>query len=134
VLAEVTEVVSHSLHPAAVVINAQITLYEEPKLCVEVEGARLAVAEELLLEGNPKLVSGAVAATVADTGGLLEVNGDGTEQPRQDHIVHLAPVGVIEGRSVGEDVVIKGVVLVYQQHEVTPSRVLGGCDTEDDGH
>jgi hypothetical protein len=64
VLAEVTEVISHPLHPAAVVIDAQIALYEEPKLCVEEEGARLAIAEELLLEGNPKLLSGAVAGLV----------------------------------------------------------------------
>jgi hypothetical protein len=49
VLIEVAEVVSHPLHPAAVVVDAQITLYEESKLCVEVEGARLAVVEELLL-------------------------------------------------------------------------------------
>jgi hypothetical protein len=69
------EVVSHPLHPAAVVVDAQIALYEELKLCVEVEGACLAVAEELLLEGNPKLLSGAVAVA----GGLLEVDGDGAE-------------------------------------------------------
>jgi hypothetical protein len=64
VLAEVIEVISHPLHPAAVVIDAQIALYEEPKLCVEEEGARLTIAEELLLEGNPKLLSGAVAGLV----------------------------------------------------------------------
>jgi hypothetical protein len=31
-------------------------------------------------------------------------------------------------------VVIEGVALERQQHEVTPSWVLGGCDAEDDGH
>jgi hypothetical protein len=66
------EVISHPLHPTAVVVDAQIALYEEPKLCVEVEGARLAVAEEQL-KGNPKLLSSAVA------GGHLEVDGDGAE-------------------------------------------------------
>jgi hypothetical protein len=88
------------------------------------------VAEELLLEGNPKQLNSAIAVM----GGLLEVDGDGAEQPRQDHVVHPAPVGVIEGRSVGGDVVVEGVALECQQHEVTPSRVLGGCDAEDDGH
>jgi hypothetical protein len=48
VLVEVAEVVSHSLHPASVVIDAQIALYEELKLCVEVEGMCLSVIEELL--------------------------------------------------------------------------------------
>jgi hypothetical protein len=48
------------------------------ELCVEVEGTRLTVAEELPLEDNPKLLSDAVAGV----SGLLEVDGDGAEQPR----------------------------------------------------
>jgi hypothetical protein len=77
VLIEVAKVISHPLHPATVVVDAQIALCEEPKLCVEVEGAHLTVAEELLLEGNPKLLSGANTAA----SGLLEVDSDGAEQP-----------------------------------------------------
>jgi hypothetical protein len=129
--AKVAEVVSHPLHLAAIVIDTQITLHEEPKLCVEVEGVRLAVVEELLLEGNPKLLSGAVAAVIAGTSGLREVDADGAKQPRQDHAIHPAPVGVVEGRSVGGDVVVEGVALERQQHEVAPARVLGGRDAED---
>jgi hypothetical protein len=72
------KVISHLLHPMAVVVNAQIALYDETKLCVKVEGAHLTVAEELLLEGKPKLMSGAVTGA----SGLLEVDGDGAEQPR----------------------------------------------------
>jgi hypothetical protein len=41
VLHVLAEVVSHPLHLAAVVVDAQIILHEEPKLCIEVEGARL---------------------------------------------------------------------------------------------
>jgi hypothetical protein len=92
------------------------------------------VAEELHLVDNPNLLSGAVAAAIVGVGGLLEVDGDGVEQPRQDHTVHLAPVGVVEGRSIGGDMVVEGVPLECQQHKVTPSRVLGGRDTEDNGH
>jgi hypothetical protein len=44
------------------------------------------------------------------------------------------PVGVIEGRSVRGDMVIKGVALERQQHEVAPTQVLGGRDAKDDGH
>jgi hypothetical protein len=105
VLHVLVEVASHPLYPTAIVVDTQIALYEESKLCVEVEGACLAVAEELLLEGNPKLLSGAVAGA----SGLLEVDGDGAEQPRHDHNVHPVPVGVVEGRSVGGDVVVEGV-------------------------
>jgi hypothetical protein len=49
VLHVLTEVVIHPLHPTAVVIDAQIALYEEPKLCVKGEGAHLTIVEELLL-------------------------------------------------------------------------------------
>jgi hypothetical protein len=94
-----------------VIVDAHTALHEEPKFCVEVQGARLAVAEELLLEGDPKLLSGEVAGVVVGTSGLPEVDSDGAEQPRQDHVVHLALVGVIEGRSAGGDVVVEGVAL-----------------------
>jgi hypothetical protein len=117
VLIEVAKVASHPLHPTAVVIDAQIALHEELKLGVEVEGTRLAFAKELLLKGNPKLLSGAVTAA----SGLLEVNGNGVEQPRQDDVVHTTLVGVIEGRSIGGDVVVEGVTVERQQHEVTPT-------------
>jgi hypothetical protein len=43
-----------------------------------VEGTSLTVVEELLLEGNLELLSGAAAGAC----GLLEVDGDGVEQPR----------------------------------------------------
>jgi hypothetical protein len=130
VLADVAEVVSHLLHLAAVVVDAQITLHEESKLGVEVKGVSLTVAEELLLEGNPELLSSVVAVA----SGLLEVNGDGVEQPQQDHAVHPTPMGVVEGRSVRGDMVVEGVVLERQQHKVVPMWVLGGRDTEDDEH
>jgi hypothetical protein len=107
VFVEVTELISHPLHPAAVVVDAQITLHEESKLCVKAEGARLTVVEELLLEGNPKLLSGVVAGA----SGLLEVDGDGAEQPRQDKTIHPALVGVVKGRSIGGDVVVEGIAL-----------------------
>jgi hypothetical protein len=43
-------------------------------------------------------------------------------------------VGVIKGRSVGGDVVIVGIALEREQHEVMPTGVLGGRDVEDNGH
>jgi hypothetical protein len=43
-------------------------------------------------------------------------------------------VGVIEGRSIEGDVVVEGVALERQQHQVTPSQVLGGRDAEDGRH
>jgi hypothetical protein len=130
VLTEVAKVVGHPLQLAAVVIDTQITPYEELKQGVEVEGTSLVVAEELLLKGNPELLSSVVACASA----LLEVNGDGAKNPRQDHVVHPTLVGVIEGRSIGGDVVIECVALEHQRHKVAPMRVLSGHDAKDDGH
>jgi hypothetical protein len=95
-----------------------------------VEDACLAGVEELLLEGNPKLLSGAIVGVI----GLLEVDGDGVVQPWQDHAVHLTSMGLVEGRSVRGDVVIEDVALERQQHEVAPTWVLDGCDVEDNIH
>jgi hypothetical protein len=98
-----------------------------------VEDTRVAVVKELLLKGNPKkLLSSTV--TTAGMSGLLEIDDDGVEQPRQDHNIHPAPVGVIEGRSIGGDMVVEGLALEHQQYEVTPTQVLGGRDVEDDRH
>jgi hypothetical protein len=129
-LVELAQVVSHLLHFAAVVIDAQNALHKELELSVEVERTSLTIVEELLLEGNRELLS----SDVVGADGLLEVDGDGAEQPRQDHTIHLAPVGVVEGRSDGGNVVVEGVALERQQHEVTPTWVLGAHDAQDEGH
>jgi hypothetical protein len=76
-LVKVVKVVGHPLHLVAVVVDAQIPLYEEPKLGVKVEDASHTVADELL-EGNSELLSSVVVVA----SGLLEVNGDGAEQRR----------------------------------------------------
>jgi hypothetical protein len=57
------------------------------KLRVEVESRSLPVPEELLLEGDPRLASGALL--VADD--VLELDDDGAVKPREDHVVHLVP-------------------------------------------
>jgi hypothetical protein len=57
------------------------------ELRVEVECPSLPVPEELLLEGEPSLVSGALLV-VND---VLELDGDGVVEPREDHTVHLVP-------------------------------------------
>jgi hypothetical protein len=76
-LVELAQVVSHLLHFAAVVIDAQNALHKELELSVEVERTSLTIVEELLLEGNRELLS----SDVVGADGLLEVDGDGAEQP-----------------------------------------------------
>jgi hypothetical protein len=41
------KVVGHALLPATVVADAEVTLLEDTKLCVELQNTRLAVVEEL---------------------------------------------------------------------------------------
>jgi hypothetical protein len=66
-----------AIYFVVVVGDPQITLHEEPKLSVELEGTSLTIVEELLLEGNLELLSGALAGV----GALLEIDIDGAEQP-----------------------------------------------------
>jgi hypothetical protein len=69
---EVVEVVVHGLHPATIVVDGEVPLNKVAELRVEVQGAGLAIVEELVLNGKPDLTSS--AATLAD--GCLEVDGE----------------------------------------------------------
>jgi len=88
-LAEVTEGVRHALHLAAVLGDGKVALDEDSESGVEVESTSLAVAEELVLNGKPGLASGATA--LADD--VLQLDGDGAEDPGEDNTVHPAPRG-----------------------------------------
>ena len=72
------------------------------ELRVEVEGACLAVAEELRIHGEPGGASGGAAH-----GDLLgEVVGDRAEDPGLDNTIHACPVWIAGGRLVEEDVLL----------------------------
>jgi hypothetical protein len=102
-LVEVVEGVGHVLHLAVVVVHVEVALDECPKHSVELESADLAVAKELLLNGKPSLMSGAIALT----DDVLELDGEYAEDLGEDNAVHPLPVG----QSRGSDVVIEGVAL-----------------------
>jgi hypothetical protein len=61
------------------------------------------VPEELLLEGELSLAS---SALVADN--VLELDGDGVVEPREDHVIHLVPRWRQRGDDVVEDMVGEG--------------------------
>jgi hypothetical protein len=52
-----------------------------------VERLSLQVPEELVLEGDPSLVIGALPLT----GDILELDDEGVVDPREDQAVHLVP-------------------------------------------
>ena len=128
-LAEGAKVRGHPLEPPAVICNGQITLREAAELGVEVEGARLAVAEELCFHSEPGIACG----DGARGDGVGEIIGDGAKDPGLHDAVHARPVGLgsSEG-SVGEDVVAQRELADDEEELIPPASVVAG-DVEDDG-
>jgi hypothetical protein len=58
-------------------------------LGIKVEGTCLSVVEELFLDGKPDLLSGVASLT----NGVLEVDGNGAEQPPEDDDVRPLSAG-----------------------------------------
>jgi len=77
VLVEVSEVVGHLLEALAILGDGEITLSKRAKFGVEVEGAGLLVAEEVILDGELGLTGG---GAVVDHG-VGEVSGDRAVEP-----------------------------------------------------
>jgi hypothetical protein len=104
-LAEVAEGVCHALHLEPVLVHGEVPLREQVEIGVEVQGASVPVPEELFFEGEPRLM--ARVRLVADD--VLELDGDGSMEPREDHGVHQGPCWGRWGGDVVEDVVVEGV-------------------------
>jgi hypothetical protein len=85
---------------------------------------------ELLLEGDPRLASGALL--VADD--VPELDGDGVVEPWEDHAVHLVPRWGQRGDSVVEDVVGEGEPPEREDHLSAPTREVRGRRVQHNGH
>jgi hypothetical protein len=124
-LAEITEGVHQALHLAAVLSHVEIPLGELVELCVEVQGASVPVPKELFLEGEPRLT--ARVRLVADD--VLELDGDSSVEPGEDHGVHQGPDRGRRGGDVVEDVAPQG-----EEDMPSPARIVGGRRVQNDGH
>jgi hypothetical protein len=91
-------------------------------------GAGLTIDKELLLNGKADLLS-SVAELIDD---VLEVDGEGGEEPQEDVVVHPPTAGKSRGSDVESVVVIEGVAPQHQQDEVTSASVMSNGDVEDD--
>ena len=128
-LAKRAKVGSHLLEMPAVIRDGEITLGEPAELGVEVEGARLAVAEELCFHGKP-----GVARRDGTRGdGVGGIIGVGAEDLGLHDAVHARPVRLGSSkRGVGEDVVAEGELADDEEELILPARIVAG-DVEDDG-
>jgi hypothetical protein len=97
---KVVKSISCALHLPAELTHGQIALLKSAELSIEMEGARLGVAEELALESKPGLARGATGSPHD----VLRIEGDGPKDPRRGDVVVVLPrqVACLD-RRVGED-------------------------------
>ena len=82
----------------------------------------------MVLDGKPNIPCRAAM----DTNHILQLNGDGTKEPRQYNIVHALPYRGGSIVDVGEDAVVKGVTLRGEEEEIAPPGVVGGEGVHDE--
>jgi hypothetical protein len=113
-----TKVIGHALHPVRVV--AEVALLEDMKLGVELQNVQLAIAEELCLDRAPRLSCG-LRRFPND---LVEFWGEGAKDPCHHDAVQSS---LIDGRigDVREDVVVQGIAMKHEKHEVASPLVVG---------
>lgn len=109
--------------------NGEIPLHEGLKDDVEVKGTCLNVAEELL-NGNPSLASN--ATTLTDN--VLQLDGDGPENPGEDNAIHPTSGGDSEGHHVCENVVVDSIALQGEEDKVAPTDIAGGSQVKENGN
>jgi hypothetical protein len=115
-----TNVVDHALHLTTVVTDAEIVLLEDVEPGIELQNARLTVADELGLEQVPCLTSGLHQFP----NDLMEFEGEDAEVTCHHDVVQPSPIGGWIGNG-GDDVVVQGVSMKREKHEVTPPLVVG---------
>ncbi|XP_039831974.1 uncharacterized protein LOC120692666 [Panicum virgatum] len=127
-LTEGAGVVGHLLHAATVVGDGEVALDEVTEFRLQLDGARLPVAEEEGLDGEP----GVLGRGALGGDDLGEVVGEGPEDPGLDNAVHACPVRGCNSRGVEVDVILDGELAEGEQKLITPSVEVTGVDVEDD--
>jgi hypothetical protein len=125
---EVREGVGEALHLPIVVVDAEVALNEAPKGGIDVEGAGFAVAEEVVLQFQP----GVVSRVTAMPGYVLQVRGDSVPDPRLDDVVHPVPSWNTDVRGVQEHVIRERVMLEGERDVVVPPGVVQGGEVQCD--
>jgi hypothetical protein len=100
------------------------------ELGVEVERPRILIPEELILESELRLARS--VRLVADD--VLELNGDGAVEPREDNAVHEAPGARRRSFVVDEDVVVEDEPPQREKDLSSPTGVVGRRRIQHHGH
>jgi hypothetical protein len=100
------------------------------ELGVEVERPSIPIPEELVLESEPRLARG--VRLVADD--VLELNGDGVVEPREDNAVHEAPGARRRSVVVDEDVIVEDEPPQREKDLSSPTGVVGRRRIQHHGH
>jgi hypothetical protein len=119
-LTQGTKVVDHALDLTIVVADAEVTLLEYAEPGIKLQNVGLTVAEELDLEREPRLTSGLHRFPNV----LMEFGGEGVEDPCHHDVIQPSSIGEQIG-DVREDVVVQGISMKCEKHEVVPPLVVG---------
>jgi hypothetical protein len=129
-LAEIAERVSQALHLAVVFSHGEVPLREQVELGVEVERPRIPIPEELVLESEPRLARS--VCLVADD--VLELNGDGAVEPREDNAVQEEPGARWRSVVVDEDVIVEDEPPQREKDLSSPTGIVGRRRIQHHGH
>jgi hypothetical protein len=129
-LAKIAERVSQTLHLAAVFSHGEVPLREQVELGIEVERPRIPIPEELVLESEPRLACS--VRLIADD--VLQLNGDGAMEPREDNVVHEAPGARRWSVVVDEDVIVEDEPPQREKDLSSPAGVVGRRRIQHHGH
>jgi hypothetical protein len=100
------------------------------ELGVEVERPSIPIPEELVLESEPRLARS--VRLVADD--VLELNGDGVVEPREDNAVHEAPGARRRSVVVDKDVIVEDETPQREKDLSSPTGVVGRRRIQHHGH
>jgi hypothetical protein len=126
--ARVREGVDEVLHLLIVVVDAEVTLNEALRCHVDVEGAGFTVANEVVLQCQPCIVS-CMAMLLGD---VLQVRGDSALDPWLDDGVHPVPSRNANVRGVQEHVIRERVTPEGEQDVVTPLGIVRRWEVQHD--
>jgi hypothetical protein len=102
-----------------IVAQREVALDEVVERGVKVKHTHFTIANELVLDRAPNLVHGDVVLL----GDVLKLIADRAEDPGEDDGFHVIPGRVVDGRSVGEDVVSEFIALQGEHNLITPTSV-----------